>query len=251
MLSALAAVALAQPANHHHRRGHGHAAAHANFDKRALYTEWIVETETITKTLYKDAHTTYIVGEQETAASEPEEAAAEPTNDAEFYEPPASTKKEEAAPKPTPAPAAPKPETPKPEESKPAAPKPEAPKPETPKPEEPETPEYEAPSSGGGHDGVLTYYDLGMGACGFDDSGADMSEYIVALSHVTMGEQSNGNPLCDKKVNVSANGKTITATVRDKCMGCKAGEIDGSRKVIMELFGTTDGGRVPVTWDFA
>ncbi|KAG8428120.1 hypothetical protein J3459_006064 [Metarhizium acridum] len=57
-----------------------------------------------------------------------------------------------------------------------------------------------APSDGGGDSGsvkftgALTYYTLGMGACGEDDGGKDQSESIVAISHRKMGEQSNGTP---------------------------------------------------------
>ena len=65
-----------------------------------------------------------------------------------------------------------------------------------------------------------------------------------------MGTQSNGNPFCDKTISVSANGKTITATVRDKCMGCPMDTIDGTEKMFMELFGSLDGGRLPVKWWF-
>lgn len=35
-----------------------------------------------------------------------------------------------------------------------------------------------------------------------------------------MGEISNGNPFCGRKVSITANGKTVTATAVDKCMGC-------------------------------
>lgn len=107
--------------------------------------------------------------------------------------------------------------------------------------------------SGGGasYSGEITYYTVGMGACGEDDTGKDNSENIVALSHLMMGTQSNGNPMCGKTITITANGKTATAVVKDKCMGCAEDDIDVSEKVFDQLFGGLGGGRMPCTWSFA
>ncbi|OAA33410.1 Barwin-related endoglucanase [Moelleriella libera RCEF 2490] len=109
-------------------------------------------------------------------------------------------------------------------------------------------------SSGGGggasHKGDITYYAVGMGACGEDDSGKDNTGNIVALSHLMMGTQSNGNPMCGKTISITGNGKTVQATVRDKCMGCKQEDIDVSEKVYKELWGDLGSGRKPITWSF-
>jgi hypothetical protein len=75
--------------------------------------------------------------------------------------------------------------------------------------------------------GDLTYYTVGMGACGEDDTGKDETENIVALSHLLMGTVSNGNPMCGKTITISSGGKTVVATVKDKCMGCAIDAIDG------------------------
>ncbi|RCI09280.1 hypothetical protein L249_1490 [Ophiocordyceps polyrhachis-furcata BCC 54312] len=101
------------------------------------------------------------------------------------------------------------------------------------------------------YNGQITYYTVGMGSCGYDDTGKDQTGAIVAISKDKMGTQSNGNPMCGQKVNIHANGKTTQATVRDKCMGCAANNIDVNEKVFKELFGSLDGGRMPVTWSFA
>ena len=85
---------------------------------------------------------------------------------------------------------------------------------------------------------------------GFDDSGKDDSENIVALSHLVMGTQSNGNPMCDQTITISAKGKTTTATVRDKCMGCAKEDIDVSKAAFKELFGDLGLGRTEVEWWF-
>ncbi|KFY37224.1 hypothetical protein V494_04861 [Pseudogymnoascus sp. VKM F-4513 (FW-928)] len=46
------------------------------------------------------------------------------------------------------------------------------------------------------------------------------SENVVALPHEFIGEQSSGNPFCGNTVTTEYGGKTVYATVVDKCMGC-------------------------------
>ncbi|EFQ29096.1 allergen Asp F7 [Colletotrichum graminicola] len=109
---------------------------------------------------------------------------------------------------------------------------------------------FSSSSDGVLHSGDLTYYTVGMGACGEDDSGKDMTENIVAISHLVMGAQSNGNPYCGKKIKITVDGKSTTATVRDKCMGCKADDIDVSEKCFLEVFDSLGVGRKTVEWSF-
>lgn len=100
--------------------------------------------------------------------------------------------------------------------------------------------------------GDLTYYTVGLGACGEDDSGKDMSENIVAMSSATMGSQSNGNPMCGKTIKIfnSANGKSTTGVIHDKCPGCNDGSIDVSQKLFEELADLADG-RIDISWNWA
>jgi expansin (peptidoglycan-binding protein) len=70
---------------------------------------------------------------------------------------------------------------------------------------------------------------------------------VVALSHLFMGTQSNGNPYCGKTITIQYGGKTTTAVVKDKCMGCAYGDIDVSRHCFKEFAAESDG-RIPVTW---
>ncbi|KAK4104181.1 hypothetical protein N658DRAFT_419580 [Parathielavia hyrcaniae] len=98
--------------------------------------------------------------------------------------------------------------------------------------------------------GELTYFKLGLGACGFDDSDKDLTENIVALSAELMGAQSNGNPMCNRKVTIMANGKTIQAVCRDKCPSCAVGDLDGTEKMFNELFGSLTDGRREIEWFF-
>lgn len=114
-----------------------------------------------------------------------------------------------------------------------------------------DTVQHNTGSSGSGSfSGELTYYAVGMGACGEDDSGKDQTGNIVAISHVKMGTQSNGNPMCGQTITIYANGKSTTATVRDKCMGCAENDIDVSEKIYKELWGDLSTGRSDCTWSF-
>jgi expansin (peptidoglycan-binding protein) len=96
----------------------------------------------------------------------------------------------------------------------------------------------------------MTYFALGLGSCGFDDSNMDHKENIVAVAASLMGAQSNGNPMCGKTITIKANGRTTTAKVHDKCPVCAPGDIDASEKLFLELFDTLDGGRQKVEWWF-
>ncbi|KAM9873321.1 allergen Asp F7 [Verticillium dahliae] len=98
--------------------------------------------------------------------------------------------------------------------------------------------------------GDMTYYDLGLGSCGLDDSGKDDTDSIVALSHLQMGEQSNDNPFCGRTISIRMGNKITEATVRDKCMGCATEDIDVSKAVFNDLVGSLDAGRVRVEWWF-
>lgn len=260
ILAILLGVAAAQP---HAGHGHGHAHKRNNEvkNRRAVVTEveWVTEVETVIA--YVDASTTYLVTPgHEQPATTSSSVPSSPAEDAEgdegrFYEPPAPEPTTSEAPPPPPpapkpttttaAPPPPPPPAPKPETTTKAAPAP----PPQPKPEP--VVEEETPSGGGsGRSGELTYYTVGLGACGEDDTGADNSDNIVALSHLLMGTQSNGNPMCGQSITVSANGKTASAIVKDKCMGCAQDDIDVSEKVFLQLFDSLEGGRLPVTWSF-
>jgi hypothetical protein len=99
--------------------------------------------------------------------------------------------------------------------------------------------------------GDMTYYETGLGACGWTNLDSDM---VIALAHGMMGTQSNGNPYCGRMVSITYGGKTITAKVVDKCMGCAEDDIDLSHAAFAALvpqYGTPqDPGRVVCQWGF-
>lgn len=99
---------------------------------------------------------------------------------------------------------------------------------------------YVSPPSGGdSYKGEVTFYDAGLGACGWVNDGS--TENVVALAHGYMGEQSNGNPFCGKMIEVTHNGKKVIAKVVDKCMGCSGMDIDLSRVAFGQIANFDEG----------
>ncbi len=65
-----------------------------------------------------------------------------------------------------------------------------------------------------------------------------------------MGAQSNGNPFCGRKAEVTLNGKTVVGRLVDKCGGCEGQDIDLSHKMFQAL-ASEDKGRISgVKWRF-
>lgn len=103
-------------------------------------------------------------------------------------------------------------------------------------------------SSGSPCSGDITYYEAGLGACGITSNGE--TDMIVALPHEFMGTQSNGNPYCGKSLTISKGGKTIVATVADKCMGCVGRDLDLSNIAFKSLGIDFAVGRTTADWWF-
>ncbi|KAH8819959.1 RlpA-like double-psi beta-barrel-protein domain-containing protein-containing protein [Xylogone sp. PMI_703] len=90
------------------------------------------------------------------------------------------------------------------------------------------------PSNRATFTGELTYYSPGLGACGITSSDKDA---ICAVSHIifdkeSVGSDPNANPLCGLKIRitrfnaaVNAN-RSVDVTVVDRCVGCKATDLD-------------------------
>ncbi|AEO55865.1 hypothetical protein MYCTH_2314413 [Thermothelomyces thermophilus ATCC 42464] len=252
--SLLASLAAAQP--HGHGHAHQHRRKEHSHNKRGVVTTWVTETVYETVTAYVDDTTTELVMPSTKPASttfltsttpaaspgvfiqEPETSS---TTSTRVQAPPTSQ-----APPPPPQSPSPSPE-PSPSTTSVAAPPASSSAPPT------EAPGGDGSSGSGGQDtrsGEITYYALGMGSCGVDDSGKDNSDNIVAVSSSLMGAQSNGNPMCGKTITVKANGKTAQAVVHDKCPSCAPNDIDVSEKLFLELFGSLDLGRGQVEWYF-
>ncbi|KAM3152515.1 hypothetical protein ABEW05_007115 [Botrytis cinerea] len=111
------------------------------------------------------------------------------------------------------------------------------------------------PSNGGIFTGDLTYYAPGLGACGITSSS---SESICAVSHIIFDAAStssnpNANPLCGRKIRITrqkasgSGNNTVDVTVVDRCVGCKAEDLDLSTTVFEKLALEAEG-RVTGSW---
>ncbi|KAK6612408.1 hypothetical protein H4I96_01621 [Botrytis cinerea] len=111
------------------------------------------------------------------------------------------------------------------------------------------------PSNGGIFTGDLTYYAPGLGACGITSSS---SESICAVSHIIFDAAStssnpNANPLCGRKIRITrqkasgSGNNTVDVTVVDRCVGCKAEDLDLSITVFEKLALEAEG-RVTGSW---
>ncbi|KAF1953160.1 hypothetical protein CC80DRAFT_527443 [Byssothecium circinans] len=107
------------------------------------------------------------------------------------------------------------------------------------------------PSSAQTHSGDLTYYGVGLGACGVTATDADA---IVSISHYTFdaaqrghGSNPNNNPLCGRKIRARRGERSVDVTVIDRCTGCQPTDLDVSPAVFKEL-ADPGLGRVGVEW---
>ncbi|KAJ3579652.1 hypothetical protein NPX13_g912 [Xylaria arbuscula] len=107
------------------------------------------------------------------------------------------------------------------------------------------------------HSGDMTWYDPGLGACGWTNGGGDM---IVAMSPGDMKCGTHRKTLlplgkiptneCIQIVNIKYKGKTANAKIVDKCPSCAAGSIDVS-PTVFQIFEPLGTGRVHVDWEYA
>ncbi|KAK1754627.1 RlpA-like double-psi beta-barrel-protein domain-containing protein-containing protein [Echria macrotheca] len=248
VLGMLASVAIAKPHVHNHRR-----RAHPHPNKRDVVTDWVTETiwETVTElvddstteTIFPASH--FVPPKPAAAATTSSkrpgqffEGASSAPNNAPVQTAPAAPPAAQTPPPPPPPPPAPAPSP---------APAPPAPAANSPSP----SPQVQVanPVPAGAKSGDLTYFTLGLGACGNNDGGQDYAKNVVALSYLLMGERSNDNPYCGRTITVSYGGKTTTATVVDKCMDCAHDNIDGSQ-ALFTFFQPLKTGRFQVQWWF-
>ncbi|KAM3519910.1 hypothetical protein NHJ13051_007181 [Beauveria bassiana] len=229
------------------------AAAAKPLNRRGTVTvtevEWVTKIETVTE-IIDVSTTTFITPGQSVPTADATPIVPAPS-DGQFFETASISQKQPeqtsvAAPAPPPPPPPPSSTAPPPPPPQPTA-EPAAPAP--PPPSRPEPAEFgAAPQSSSTSEAPAP---SSTSACGPDDTGKDNTDNIVALSSKLMGPLSNNNPMCNKKINIFANGKSIDATVRDKCPSCAEGSIDVSEKVYKFLFGSLDSGREKMSWSFA
>ncbi|KAL0468008.1 RlpA-like double-psi beta-barrel-containing domain-containing protein [Neurospora intermedia] len=88
----------------------------------------------------------------------------------------------------------------------------------------------------------ITWYYTGLGACGTysNDEQFDPS---------TPNGNPNRNSLCGRRIRVNANGRSVTATLVDRCTQCPYGGLDLS-PAAFSVLASTDVGVVQGSWDW-
>lgn len=104
-------------------------------------------------------------------------------------------------------------------------------------------------SNGGPYSGDLTYYDPGLGSCGYTST---ESEHICAVSHVlfdaaSTGSNPNDNPLCGLKIRIRRDGQSVDVKVVDRCVGCAETDLDVTESVFEKVANLVQG-RVKMEW---
>ncbi len=105
-------------------------------------------------------------------------------------------------------------------------------------------------SDGDTYSGDGTYYNPGLGSCGFDN---DDNDYIVAISHGLFDSEAtpnpNDNPFCGKKIKATHDGKSVTVKVVDRCTGCDYYDLDFSPAAFDQLADEAEG-RITIEWSW-
>jgi len=95
------------------------------------------------------------------------------------------------------------------------------------------------------HTGRGTWFDVGLGACGYENVNSD---YIVAISHDIYGDGGN----CNQWIHITntQTGDVAYGQTRDECMGCDATAIDMSPSLFQALGADLGEGVLNVEWHF-
>ncbi|WP_405713687.1 MULTISPECIES: hypothetical protein [unclassified Streptomyces] len=132
-----------------------------------------------------------------------------------------------------------------PEQSRTTAPPPEPDQTTTPPPEQGKSPEQPSQS----YSGAASHFSSGgvPGACGevFTDS-----DFVVALDYRMFGDGPSKSPQCGRKVVVTHNGKSITATVLDASPTTSDAHGLDLTRAAYEALGSLDQGTIDITWHF-
>lgn len=109
-------------------------------------------------------------------------------------------------------------------------------------------------SSGTTYTGDATFYATGLGACGITNADTD---YICAVSHLLFdgfdgytGGDPNNNPVCNKKIKATYQGKSVTVTVTDRCVGCAMYDLDFAPSAFDQLADEALGRLKGMTWEW-
>ncbi|KAG8784758.1 hypothetical protein FRC12_018316 [Ceratobasidium sp. 428] len=108
----------------------------------------------------------------------------------------------------------------------------------------------------GTHTGQLTYYQIGLGACGWTNRN---DEWVAAISHELYdgwpgytGGNPNNNPVCTTPhtADITYGGKTIRVGIVDRCEGCSLWDVDLSPSAFQQFAPLATGRLYGATWHF-
>ena len=107
-------------------------------------------------------------------------------------------------------------------------------------------------ASGTSYTGDLTWYQTGLGACGWDNTASD---HIVAISldifDAYYTADPNSNPLCGRYVSITGkDGSQYQAKVVDRCTGCAKGDLDLSEDFFNTVTDNGDGRVSGMSWSW-
>ncbi|KAF8522831.1 barwin-like endoglucanase [Gautieria morchelliformis] len=99
------------------------------------------------------------------------------------------------------------------------------------------------------HIGDATLFKPALGACGIINSPSDMMVAVSFEFFNSFGPQSNGNPVCGRKIRATApGGNSVTLTIEDKCAACSQFDLDMSPAAFDRLADESIGRLHGVTW---
>jgi expansin (peptidoglycan-binding protein) len=103
-------------------------------------------------------------------------------------------------------------------------------------------------SSSGSYTGDATWYNTGLGSCGWDNK---ESELIVAVNHEQMGQvpNPNKNSNCGRFISVKGPKGSVNVKVVDTCPGCAHGALDLSPAAFAQIADLSQG-RVTINWSW-
>ncbi|KAK1245572.1 hypothetical protein MKX08_005201 [Trichoderma sp. CBMAI-0020] len=91
--------------------------------------------------------------------------------------------------------------------------------------------------------GSVTYYEVGLGACGQTNGDGEL---VVAVSHSLYDRE---HP-CGRNIRVHYEGRSVDVRVVDRCTGCAEDDLDLSPTAFQQVIGPLTIGRATATWEW-
>ncbi|KAI0056737.1 loosenin [Artomyces pyxidatus] len=103
--------------------------------------------------------------------------------------------------------------------------------------------------------GTASFFAPSLGACGLTSTSTDLIVAVAAQVFDTFPgadpANPNLNPICGKRITAHSNGKTVKATIVDRCVACMGPDDLDFSPAAFSVLASVDLGRVPVTWVLA